>query len=108
MLLTNTNPIVRGRSRGQDLDLYCWLNARNYSLIHSNSHQTAPITWQQLTNQFGNTYNDLHDFVKRFKKSLQNVRMVWPDLNVEVIAGQGIILHRSKRSVTAKPKPTGN
>jgi hypothetical protein len=107
-LLTNTNPIVRGRSRGQDLDLYCWLNARNYSLIHSNSHQTAPITWQQLANQFGNTYNDLHDFVKRFKKSLQNVQMVWPELNVEVIAGQGIILHRSKRSVTAKRKPTGN
>ncbi|OZG64865.1 Plasmid encoded RepA protein [Bifidobacterium aquikefiri] len=108
MLLTSTNPITKGRSRGQDLDLYCWLSARNYSLIHSGAWQTAPITWQQLANQFGNTYNDLHDFVRRFKNSLNNVRTVWPDLNVEIIDGQGIILHRSKRSVTAKRKPTGN
>ncbi|MEK0212144.1 hypothetical protein WM019_08480 [Bifidobacterium mongoliense] len=108
MLLTNTNPLVKGRSRGQDLDLYTWLNARNYSLIHSPSRQTSPITWQQLANQFGNTYGRLDNFIRRFKSSLNNVRMVWPDLNVEIIDGQGIILHRSKRSVTAKPKPTGN
>jgi hypothetical protein len=107
MLLTNTNPIVRGRSRGQDLDLYCWLNARNYSLIHSNSHQTAPITWQQLTNQFGNTYGRIDNFIARFKGSLETVQMVWPELNVEIIDGQGIILRRSRRSVTAKRKPTG-
>lgn len=108
MLLTSTNPITKGRSRGQDLDLYCWLSARNYSLIHSGSWQTAPITWQQLANQFGNTYARTKDFVQWFKKSLNNVQMVWPELNVEVIDGQGIILHRSKRSVTAKRKPTGN
>ncbi|MFT8443409.1 MAG: replication protein RepA, partial [Bifidobacterium aquikefiri] len=107
-LLTNTNPLVKGRSRGQDLDLYTWLNARNYSLIHSPSRQTSPITWQQLANQFGNTYGRLDNFIRRFKSSLNNVRMVWPDLNVEIIDGQGIILHRSKRSVTAKRKPTGN
>lgn len=106
-LLTNTNPVVRGRSRGQDLDLYTWLNARNYSLTHSPNRQTAPITWQQLANQFGNTYNNLHDFTKRFKISLNNVRMVWPDLNVEVINGQGIVLHQSHRSVNPKFRPTG-
>jgi hypothetical protein len=69
---------------------------------------TNPITWQQLASQFGNTYNDLHDYVRRFKSSLDNVRVVRPDLNVEIINGQGIVLHRSKRSVTAKRKPTGN
>ena len=63
MLLTNTNPLVKGRSRGQDLDLYTWLNARNYSLIHSPSRQTSPITWQQLANQFGNTYGRLDNEV---------------------------------------------
>jgi hypothetical protein len=105
-LLTNTNPLVRGRSRGQDLDLYTWLNARNYSLTHSPNRQTAPITWQQLANQFGNTYNNFHDFIKRFKVSLNNVRMVWPDLNVEIINGQGIVLHQSHRSVNPKFRPT--
>ena len=108
MLLTSTNPITKGRSRGQDLDLYCWLSARNYSLIHSGTWQTAPITWQQLAHQFGNTYGVQKEFVRKFKKSLSTVMMVWPSLNVEVIDGQGIILHRSKRSVTAKRKPTGN
>jgi hypothetical protein len=107
MLLTNTNPLVKGRSRGQDLDLYTWLNARNYSLIHSPSRQTSPITWQQLANQFGNTYGRLDNFIRRFKSSLNNVQMVWPELNVEIIDGQGIILRRSQRSVTAKRKPTG-
>lgn len=108
MLLTSTNPITKGRSRGQDLDLYCWLSARNYALIHSDAWQTAPITWQKLANQFGNTYGRLDNFTSRFKKSLETVRMVWPDLNVEVIDGQGIILHRSKRSVIAKRKTTVN
>lgn len=108
MLLTSTNPITKGRSRGQDLDLYCWLSARNYALIHSGTWQTAPITWKQLSSQFGNTYARTKDFVQWFKKSLNNVQMVWPELNVEVIDGQGIILHRSKRSVTAKRKPTDN
>lgn len=107
-LLTNTNPLVRGRSRGQDLDLYAWLNSRNYSLIHSPSRQTAPITWKQLSNQFGNTYSSVKEFTRWFKKSLETVQMVWPQLNVEIIDGQGIILHRSTRSVTAKRKPTGN
>lgn len=107
-LLTNTNPLVKGRSRGQDLDLYTWLNARNYSLLHSPSRQTSPITWQQLANQFGNTYGVEKEFVRKIKKSLTTVMVVWPDLNVEVIDGQGIILHRLKRSVTAKRKPTGN
>lgn len=106
MLLTSTNPITKGRSRGQDLDLYCWLSARNYALIHSGTWQTAPITWKQLANQFGNTYGRIDNFIARFKGSLETVQMVWPELNVEVIDGQGIILHRSKRSVTAKRKPT--
>lgn len=104
LLLTSTSPFTRGRSRGQDLDLYCWLNARNYALTHSPTRQTSPITWQQLAQQFGNTYTNLHDFVKRFKISLENVRMVWPDLNVEVINGTGIVLHQSKRSVKPKMK----
>jgi hypothetical protein len=107
MMLTSTNPITKGRSRGQDLDLYCWLSARNYALIHSGSWQTAPITWKQLSGQFGNTYSRTKDFVQWFKKSLKTVQMVWPELNVEIIDGQGIILHRSKRSVSPKRKPTG-
>lgn len=107
MLLTCTNPITKGRSRGQDLDLYCWLSARNYALIHSGTWQTAPITWKQLSAQFGNTYGRIDNFIARFKRSLENVQMVWPELNIEIIDGQGIILHRSRRSVTAKRKPTG-
>jgi hypothetical protein len=107
MLLTSTNPITKGRSRGQDLDLYCWLSARNYALIHSVTWQTAPITWKQLSTQFGNTYGRIDNFIARFKGSLETVQMVWPELNVEIIDGQGIILRRSQRSVTAKRKPTG-
>lgn len=70
-------------------DLYLWLTFRVFSL-----KKPVLIQWLQLQIQFGNQLASRHSFVNKFKKALNKIRLVWPELMV-IELDRGILLKPS-------------
>jgi hypothetical protein len=80
-------------------DMYLWFTYRMYSLTKS-----TKIRWTDLNQQFGGQYAEPRQFKAQFLKHLPIIRIVYPELNVEV-APDYLILHPSKTHVTqTKPR----
>ncbi|WP_161522305.1 replication protein RepA [Bifidobacterium xylocopae] len=94
------------RGHGQLIDIYMWLSLRIYGLNHSSRMQTSVITWKQLEAQFGGSFHERKEFTRSFKSALEKVAAIWPGLHYEIIDKEGIVLKRSRQSVTPKRKPS--
>lgn len=83
------------------LDLYLWLTYRMSYL-----ERTTRVTWEQLNAQFGSQYSRIRAFKEAFLENLRDVKIVYPDLNVDV-ESDFIVLRRSNthvpKAVGAKP-----
>ena len=82
------------------LDVYLWLCYR----LRSVEHETPPITWQQLRQQFApNLYKgNINVFrTKVMEPALRDVQAVYPEANLR-ITDKGIVLNPS-----APPVPVG-
>ena len=75
------------------LDLYLWLSYRMSYLEDS-----TRIKWETLNAQFGSQYTRLRAFKEKFLENLTDVRIVYPDLNVEVTPDY-LILRRSRTPI---------
>ena len=71
------------------LDVYAWLAQR----LHRLEHPTV-LHWASLRGQFGHEYRDNKAFKRNFKKSLQDVLMVYPQAQVRAVFG-GYVLSPS-------------
>ena len=74
-------------------DLYLWLTHRMSYL-----NEVSRVTWEQLNTQFGSQYSKLAKFKFEFLEHLDIVKIVYPDLNVEVDS-RYLILKPSKTHV---------
>jgi Plasmid encoded RepA protein len=89
------------------MDIYAWLTYRASYVKKS----TRPIPWVSLQAQFGSgmAFSDqgLRDFKKAFKRNLDVVRMVYPEINVdENGTASGLIIHPSSPHVHKLPNYT--
>lgn len=76
------------------LDIYLWATHRVY-----NMSSPTRIKWSDLNDQFGGQYAQARQFKDQFKKNLQAVLVIYPDLNVEITQDY-LILKPSKPHVT--------
>jgi hypothetical protein len=71
------------------LDIYTWLSHR----LHRVSRITGDrVTWSNLSEQFGQEYNEIKDFKRTFQKALISVRAVYPDARLDEMRGGYILL----------------
>jgi hypothetical protein len=68
------------------LDLYAWCVYRSYAVSKQN-RPSRRITWQMLAEQFGCEYTARRDIRRAMKRALEQVRAVYPGLNLEYVAG---------------------
>ncbi|MFB2586980.1 replication protein RepA [Herbiconiux liukaitaii] len=61
------------------LDIYLWATYRVFTLT-----RPAKIRWTELNDQFGGQYGSIRQFKAAFIKNLHEVKLVYPELNVEV------------------------
>ena len=74
------------------IDVYTWLAHR---LCRIRKADGVKLSWANLREQFGQEYNDPKNFKKEFKQALLQVCAVYPDANIEQIAG-GFMLKPSR------------
>jgi hypothetical protein len=73
------------------LDIYTWLAHR---LCRIDKPSGVMLSWENLREQFGQEYGNSKDFKREFRSVLRQVWLVYPDANVEEVAG-GIHLWNS-------------
>jgi len=78
------------------LDIYCWLTYRMSYL-----KKTISIPWEALQVQFGADYDRTRDFKRYFLNQLRAVRVVYPEVNLE-IKDHCLILKCSKPHIAKK------
>jgi hypothetical protein len=86
------------RSSPFELDLYCWLTYRFYSL----SRRTV-VPWEALQAQFGSEEKNERKFRWQLRKALRSVLTVYQDAHVEHSAS-GLVLQPSRTSVKMLPR----
>jgi hypothetical protein len=90
----STRAIKLLRKSPMDLDVYAWLVHRLYHLS-----RPSPITWDQLSGQFGHGYTESRKFRHFFLDSLKRVQAVYTDAKLKV-GTNGITLLPSRPHVT--------
>lgn len=73
------------------LDVYCWLAQR---LCRIRKPSGVKVSWRNMRDQFGQEYRTPKDFKREMKAALGKVLAVYPDANVEDVAG-GLLLKSS-------------
>jgi hypothetical protein len=73
------------KSSSMALDLYAWLAYRSHRV--NQAKKPAFISWQQMHQQFGASYNDLRNFRRNVKAALRKVLVVYHHLKVEEVRG---------------------
>lgn len=73
------------------LDIYTWLAHR---LCRIKKADGIKLSWYNLKDQFGDEYNDVKNFKRKFVEALEQVHIVYRDANIEVVEG-GLLLKPS-------------
>lgn len=80
------------------MDILTWMN---YRLPRASSHPKAPVTWDQLHNQFGAQYAQVRQFKAQFLSKLPAVAAVYREARFEV-EETGLRIYKSPPMVQRK------
>jgi hypothetical protein len=89
----STSAIRQLRKSPMDLDVYAWLAHRLFQLS-----RPSTISWTQLSDQFGHSYDELRYFRRFFGDSLKRVLKVYPEAKLKA-SDTGVTLLPSKPHV---------
>jgi hypothetical protein len=92
----STSAIRQLRKSPMDLDVYAWLAHRLFQLS-----RPSTISWTQLSDQFGHSYDELRYFRRFFGDSLKRVLKVYPEAKLKT-SDTGITLLPSKPHVDSR------
>lgn len=95
-ILARSAPVSTGaikalRKSPMDLDVYMWLVHRLYRLS-----KPSPVTWQQLSEQFGHGYRNPRQFRQHFLASLKKVLSIYEQAQVRPMGETGLLLLPSR------------
>ena len=93
----DTKAIAALRRSPLALDLYAWCAQRSF-VATKQSRPSRCITWQMLAEQFGGDYAHRQHFRAAVKRALEQVKAVYPGLNVEYVRG-GLRIHPGATAV---------
>lgn len=94
----NETAVARLSHNAMGLDIYAWLAQR----LHRIEPGTTPsVSWLSLAEQFGGGYGELRAFRRVFKRTLAQVKVVYPDAHFELTPG-GMRLKQSRPPVAKR------
>ena len=97
----NETAVARLSHNAMALDAYVWL-AQRLHRIEAGKH--ALVSWTALSQQFGNGYGQVRGFRRVFKRTLAQVKVVYPDANIEMTP-EGIRLKHSRPPIARRLLP---
>lgn len=78
------------------IDIYCWLTYRYFNLKN-----IQRIPWESLAGQFGNIFERLINFKRKFEKAITLVSIFYPDAKYQITEDK-LILFKSKTHIPRK------
>jgi hypothetical protein len=100
----NETAVSRLSHNAMALDTYAWLAQR----LHRVDPGKDPlISWTALAQQFGNGYAEVRAFRRVFKRTLAQVKVVYPDAKFDLTA-QGMLLKHSRPPVARRLLPVSD
>jgi hypothetical protein len=100
----NETAVSRLSHNAMALDTYAWLAQR----LHRIEPGKSPlISWTALSQQFGHGYAEVRAFRRVFKRTLAQVKVVYPDANFEMTA-EGMRLKHSRPPVARRLLPVSD
>jgi Plasmid encoded RepA protein len=93
----NETAVARLSHNAMALDIYAWLAQRLHRISKGSE---ARLSWMSLAEQFGAGYAHVREFRRVFKRTLSQVKLVYPDANFEV--GEGGMTLRLSRPPVAR------
>jgi hypothetical protein len=97
----NESAVGRLSHSAMALDIYAWLAQRLHRIDPS---KTATVSWASLCEQFGPGYAQVREFRRVFKRTLAQVKVVYPDAKFELLAA-GMHLNHSRPPVARRLLP---
>jgi hypothetical protein len=97
----NETAVARLSHNAMALDAYAWLAQRLHRI---EAGKNVLISWTALSQQFGNGYAQVRGFRRVFKRTLAQVKVVYPDAIVEVTP-DGMRLRHSRPPVARRLLP---
>ena len=93
----NETAVVRLSHNAMALDVYTWLAQRLHRIEEG---KTVLVPWTSLWEQFGHGYAQIREFRRVFKRTLKQVKVVYPEAKFDLTDGGMNI--RNSRSPIAK------
>ena len=100
----NETAVSRLSHNAMALDTYAWLAQRLHRIEPGN---TALVSWTALSQQFGHGYAEVRAFRRVFKRTLAQVKVVYPDAKFEMTV-QGMLLKHSRPPVARRLLPVSD
>ena len=97
----NETAVSRLSHNAMGLDIYAWLAQRLHRI---EADKNAAVSWAALSQQFGAGYGQVRGFRRVFKRTLAQVKVVYPDARFELTA-EGMRLHHSRPPVARRLLP---
>src|SRR5699024_194505 len=92
-----------GKPRAMDTDV--WLTLRKDTLHHQ-IRESLTFSWDEMEHQFSTTElttaAQRRNFRDEFKKCIDTIRALWPDVGVETDTKAGVTLHQGTPSVAMR------
>jgi len=99
----NETAVARLSHSAMALDIYVWLAQRLHRIAPG---QRARVSWISLAQQFGSGYAELRAFRRVFKRTLAQVKVVYPHANFG-FDDEGMRLNHSRPPIARRLLPVG-
>lgn len=97
----NETAVARLSHNAMALDVYTWLAQRLHRVEEG---KTALVPWTSLWEQFGHGYAQIREFRRVFKRTLRQVKVVYPESKFDLTAG-GMTLRNSRSPIGKRLLP---
>ena len=87
------------------MDIYVWITLKKAAL-HYQNRDSLTFSWDQMEHQFSTkeltTWRERSHFREEFKKCINTIRELWPDVGIEADTKAGVTIHKGTPSVSMR------
>ncbi|WP_426722017.1 replication protein RepA [Corynebacterium auriscanis] len=97
--------ILQKLGKPRAMDIYVWITLKKAALQYQNQ-PSVTFSWREMEHQFSTkeltTGVQRRDFREEFKKSIESIRVLWPNVGIEADTKNGVTIHKGAPSVSMK------
>lgn len=97
--------VLQKLGKPRAMDIYVWITLKKAALQYQ-SRPSFTFSWEQMEHQFSTkeltTWRERSHFREEFKKCINTIRSLWPEVGIETNTKNGVTVHKGTPSVSMK------